>query len=74
MKATIPPESTTFPVKWTGNRNPVEITTPSGKVLEVKYMRDGFILFADTTTATYVRTQDDDESKERTIIVLYDDR
>lgn len=64
----------TFPVKWIGNRNPQSITTPSGKVLNVQYMRDGFILFHDTTTATYVRTQDDDATKERTIIVEYDDR
>lgn len=63
-----------FPVKWTGNRNPQTITTPSGKVLEVQYMQDGFILFKDTTTATYVLTLDNDETHERCIIVQYDDK
>ena len=58
-----------FPYKWNGNRNPPTITLPGGKELTVQYMRDGFILFSDTTTATYVRTWDSDETHERTIIV-----
>ena len=66
--------TTTFPVKWTGNRNPKTITTPSGKELTVQYMRDGFILFHDRTTGSYVRTLDNDETQERVIIVEYDDR
>lgn len=44
---------------------PPTITTPNGKELKPQYMRDGFILFTDTTTGTYVRTVDNDETKEK---------
>ncbi len=61
----------TFSFKWTGNRTPKFILFPENIKKEVSYMRDGIITFIDNTSCSYIRTYDNNQTQERTIIVEY---
>jgi hypothetical protein len=62
-------KSIQFTWKWRGNRTPTNIKFPNGKETKVQYMRDGIILFDSGEQGSYIRTWDDNNTLERTIII-----